>query len=144
MSEKTLWQWVNNKMSGNCGWDSERIENCSTKGIPDTVVTVEARGVRVSTFIELKDWSESTKHPLTLEQHQFLKTFGGVVLIRTSQKEMSLCMPDERLMSCDVKWAKANGRNINRSKFSPEQFAKQVLDSYGEWLCLNLSVVDNP
>ncbi len=85
MSEKSLFNWLNTKMGAE--WESERIENCSNKGIPDAVVKVTGKIV----FIELKDWQSRDKHPLTIEQRNFLEAFGGCVVIRDQEKNIIVC-----------------------------------------------------
>lgn len=123
MSEKTFWQWLNKKMDGH--WEADRIENCSNKGIPDTVLSlVDPRTLKKHTvFAELKDWGVPKKHSLLIEQKNFLETFGGVVLIRTLEKDIIVCHKDfEPLLSADLNWAMANGRVFKRSDFNPVLF----------------------
>jgi len=123
MSEKTLWKWLNKKMAHDPNWRSARLEKCLEKGIPDAVVRFTDSNSRTMliTFMELKDWSESPKHPLSVEQKNFIQTFGGAVLIRAQDK---LCMLGKNhnlvpLMSADVGYALSHGIVTPISDFTP-------------------------
>ena len=122
MSEKSLYEWLNKKMGPE--WDTERIENCSNKGIPDLVVRL---GEKV-TFIELKDWQGKDKHPLSIEQKNFIDIFGGCVVIRDQNKDIIVCRNDlGPLMSGDLTYARKTGTIIKRSDFNPEDFITAAL-----------------
>lgn len=123
MSEKSLWSWLNEKMGD--AWESERIEGCSVKGFPDSVVRMGG----ITTFIELKDWSGKDKHPLSTEQGNFLETFGGVVVVRIPGRDVCVCHPPcfQYLMTGDLNSIIGEGRIIRRDEFFPERFILSVL-----------------
>jgi len=131
MSEKSLWQWLTKKMGDK--WDGHRIENCSSKGIPDAVVSFNKNG-KTTTFVELKDWSEKSKHPLSVDQLNFLATFGGVVLVKVSKEEIRVhCGDVIPLLSCDLTWAKENGVGINMRNFDPDTLITTIDVYLSKW-----------
>lgn len=125
MSEKSLFNWLNTKMGAE--WESERIENCSNKGIPDTVIRING----ITTFMELKDWSGKDKHPLTIEQRNFLVAFGGCVAIRDKNKDVIICNSEyldlSPLLTGDLNWAIKNGITIKRQDFSPIRLYNAII-----------------
>ena len=123
MSERTLWKWLNKKMADDQYWAGIRLEKCLEKGIPDAVIRYDNQNDPIihTTFMELKDWSESPKHPLSVEQKNFIQIFGGVVLIKAKDK---LCVFGSNhnlipLMSANVEYALSNGIVIPISDFTP-------------------------
>lgn len=129
MSEKNLWKWINSKMGVIPSWRSCRLENCSEKGIPDSVVSfVPENSPRVTAFIELKDWSESKKHPLLVEQRNFLSDFGGMVLIK-AEGQIVCCYEHGLypLILCDVNWAIRTGYTIPMMEFNPPWFMAHII-----------------
>jgi len=123
MSEKTMWNWLNGKMGkARCSWQGMRFENCCNKGIPDAVVSFVHYDTKYTTFLELKDWSGPKKHPLSREQMNFIKSFGGAVLIKASDKSMVICKGGlAPLLSSDVKYAVSSGVLVPIFPFSPLQ-----------------------
>ena len=130
MSERNLWKWINSKMKEVPSWRSCRLENCSEKGIPDSVVSfIPGRGgARVTAFIELKDWSEPKKHPLLIEQRNFLSDFGGMVLIK-AENHIILCYEHglHPLLLCDVNWAMRTGHTIPVLEFNSPWFMAHII-----------------
>lgn len=107
MSEKTLWKWLNKKMADAPGWSSFRFENCNSPGVPDSIIKL---GGSIISFVELKDWSYSTRHPLTIEQKNFLTTFGGVVLVEHDEGVTIVNSKIDDLtplLSCNVGYVKS-------------------------------------
>ena len=106
MSEKNLWKWLNKKMGDGYGWQSVRIECSITKGIPDSFIKFSFCGIEYTGFVELKDWSGSERHPLLTEQYNFIRDFGGAIIIRTSDgialcnKENSHNVKEKSLTGC--------------------------------------------
>jgi len=134
MSEKTLWDWINKKMKGQGGWEGHRIENCSSKGIPDAVVSMVVNNARYSTFIELKDWSEKNKHPLSVDQKNFLEAFGGIVLVKVSKEEIRAHYGEvDPLLTCDLEWAKSHGIKIDMKKPLPKIMAGAIVENSYWW-----------
>lgn len=135
MSEKTLWKWLDGKMQGCREWDGHRVENCSSKGIPDSVVRVEDKEGRLtSAFIELKDWSGSAKHPLLVEQFNFLRSFGGVVLVKVAKHEVRVCYKElAPLQTCDIEHARATGLKIDTVLTPAHAIADMIIEVSSLW-----------
>lgn len=131
MSEKALWNWLNSKLK-ECGGkvSAARLENCSLKGVPDTVLAINhVCGFKIVRFIELKDWSVKKRHPLLVEQKNFLDDFGGLVLIKTSKKDLYLLHTADDLWPLttgDVDYAISNGRWFPIPDFNANEFLRYV------------------
>jgi hypothetical protein len=129
MSERNLWKWINSKMKEVPSWRSCRLENCSEKGIPDSVVSIKLKtGEKVAAFMELKDWSGPKKHPLLVEQKNFLSDFGGIVLVKANDC-IAACYGHDLtpLLSCDVNWALNTCNAIAIKDFSVEWMMAQII-----------------
>jgi len=114
MSEKTLWNFMKKK-----GIRGVRLENCSCKGIPDLITVYNKK----TCFIELKDWTKKPLHPLSAEQHAFLKVYNGVVLIQMSEN-IHVCEPSKVLVSPsdgDIEsWLVRNSYSMKKSELNGE------------------------
>lgn len=125
MSEKSLWEWLKKKMGDN--WSARRLEKNAVKGIPDTVIRPHGHP---PTFMELKDWSGPKKHPLLIEQLNFLNDFWGIVLIKTDKDTMYVVHSDfHPLLISDINYVKRAGTRIARQEFTPDKFIEVI---YGE------------
>lgn len=114
MSEKTLFDLMKKKLKPE-GWKLQRLENCNTKGIPDTIV----RHPRCrAMFVELKDWSQPKKHPLSTEQRNILVDFKGVVFVRTRTGYYVVDWDQlAPLLACDTGHAETFGKEVRKNNF---------------------------
>lgn len=99
VSEKTLWKRIEKHMESMPGYAGDRIENCDQMGVPDSIIVYMYNGERHTILAELKDWSDRSKkiHPLTVEQFNFMDTYGGAVVVKVEKDSIHVCPPDKVL-----------------------------------------------
>lgn len=112
MSEKNVWKWLRKK-----GVRGVRLEHCTVKGVPDTLLW---DGAGRQCLVELKDWSGKKKHPLSVEQQNILTNAGGFVLIKLPDRCFSICFPGDPLLVSDIGYARGHGNTITVNEFTPE------------------------
>lgn len=145
MSEKNLWKLFNGRVEGHYEWDSFRIENCSNQGIPDSIVAFTKYGLRLSLFIELKDWSNKKRHPLLPEQKNFIESFGGLVMMAMPNDTIVFIydIDMEPLTIGDISWVR---RGVALSRFpslpldfKPEQAIDIMAEAHSCFINKNVS-----
>ena len=116
MTEKAIWNWLKKKVTG------VRLEGCNLKGIPDVVLNVNGN----TFFLELKAWDTAPRHPLTVEQFNFLYVFGGGVLVALPDKKFAVVPVSvglTPLLSCDYKYAERVGTVFTKKTYTEEVFS---------------------
>lgn len=118
-----MFNWMKKKLAVP-GLAMRRLEGCNSKGVPDVVI---AYGDMTS-FVELKDWSGSKKHPLSREQFNFLNEFGGCVLVKVDDQFWAICRKDlEPLMTSDLNYVKRSGLLVDVKSVESGLFIANLL-----------------